>query len=356
MLEPQILMLKLKILKIKGYEKVVAAEDASSGLRAVIAVHSTALGPSLGGVRMFPYLSSAAALKDAVLLSKAMTYKAAISNLKLGGGKAVVMGHPSRDKTRELFLSLGEFIHRLKGVYIAAEDSGICSDDLDIVSEKTPYVTGTKRLKFGSGDPSPATALGIFTGMRACLKEISGSGSLSGVTVAVQGVGQVGFGLAKLLKKAKARLIISDVSEARLYQAADFLDAKITAPAKIHAVKADIFAPCALGGVLNSATIPQIRARMVAGGANNQFVDEAKHASQLFKRGVLHAPDYVINAGGLIQLYVKEILKKRDITPWIEGIDKTLAKIFRLSREEKRPPLFIARELAAEKISRPVSG
>lgn len=350
MLEPRILMLKLKILKIRGYEKVAVAEDNASGLRAVIAVHSTALGPSLGGVRMFPYPAPYAALEDALRLSKAMTYKAAISNLNLGGGKAVVTGDPARDKTRELFLSLGEFIQKLKGAYIAAEDSGICSDDLDIVSEKTRHVTGTKRLKFGSGDPSPATALGIFTGIRACLREVSGSGSLNGVTVAIQGVGQVGFGLAKLLKKAKARLIVSDVSEARMYQVADFLGAKTVAPSQIHAVKADVFAPCALGGVLNSATIPQIRGRIVAGGANNQFKNEERHARQLLKRGILHAPDYVINAGGLIQLYVKEILKKRDITPWIAGIDETLVKIFSLSKEAKQPPLFIAHRLAEQKI------
>ena len=343
-------MLKIKPLRISGYEKVAVAEDASSGLRAVIAVHNTALGPSLGGVRMFPYPSPAAALKDALRLSKAMTYKAAISNLKLGGGKAVVIGDPGHDKTRKLFLSLGEFIQTLKGAYLAAEDSGICSDDLDIVSERTSYVTGTKRLKFGSGDPSPATALGIFTGIRTCLKEISGSSSLNGVTVAIQGVGHVGFGLAKLLKKAKAHLIVSDISETRLYQAADFLDAKTASPSKIHAVKADVFAPCALGGILNAATIPQIRARMVAGGANNQFESEERHARQLLKRGILHAPDYVINAGGLIQLYVKEILKKRDITPWIEGIDETLVKIFSLSKEAKQPPLLIAHKLAEQKI------
>lgn len=348
-------MLKIKFLKIKGYEKTAVAEDRDSGLRAVIAVHSTSLGPSLGGVRMFPYPSQKAALTDALRLAKAMTYKAAISNLKLGGGKAVVIGNPAKDKTRELFLSLGEFIHQLKGDYLAAEDSGICSDDLDIVSERTPYVTGTLRLKFGSGDPSPATALGILTGIRACLKEISGKDSLNGVTVAIQGVGQVGYGLARLLKKSKADLIVSDVSRERTRKAADELGARIVPPSKIHAVKADVFAPCALGGILHSKTIPQIRARIVAGGANNQFQKEERDAPLLFKRGILHAPDYVINAGGLIQLYVKEILKKKDITPWIEGIDKTLAQIFRLSKAQNQPPLFIAHKLAAEKIKRRTS-
>lgn len=345
-------MLKIKFLKIKGYEKTAVAEDRDSGLLSVIAVHSTALGPSLGGVRMFPYPSQKAALADAMRLAKAMTYKAAISNLKLGGGKAVVIGNPSKDKTRELFLSLGEFIQQFKGDYLAAEDSGICSDDLDIVSERTPYVTGTRRLPFGSGDPSPATALGILTGIRACLKEVSGKDSLNGVTVAIQGVGQVGYGLARLLKKSKAAIIVSDVSGERAQKAADELGARIVPPSKIHVVQADVFAPCALGGILNSKTIPQIRARIVAGGANNQFQKEERDARLLFKREILHAPDYVINAGGLIQLYVKEILKKRDITPWIEGIDTTLARIFRLSKSKSEPPLFIAHALAAGKIKK----
>ncbi len=345
-------MLKIKFLKIEGYEQVAAAEDPVSGLRAVIAVHNTTLGPSLGGVRMFPYLSQKAALDDALHLAKAMTYKAAISNLKLGGGKAVVISDPAKDKTHELFLALGEFIHEFKGSYLAAEDSGIGSDDLDIVSERTPYVTGTKRLKFGSGDPSPATARGILTGIRSCLKEVLGSESLQGVTVAIQGVGQVGFGLARLLKKAKANLIVSDVSRERLRKVAAELNAQVVPPGKIHAVKADVFAPCALGGVLNFSSIPDIRARIVAGGANNQFSNEKRDARLLFKRGILHAPDYVINAGGLIQLYVKEILKKQDITPWIDGIDKTLANIFRISKEKKQPPLLIAHELAEQMINR----
>jgi len=343
-------MLKTKQISVPGYEKVVMATDEASKLHAVIAVHSTALGPALGGIRMFLYASEKKALEDALKLAKAMTYKAAISDLNLGGGKAVVMGNPNWDKSRNLFLALGEFIHQLGGIYIAAEDSGIKTEDLDILSEKTSYVTGTTCLKNGSGDPSPATAWGILVGIQTCCQEVLGSSNLRNLTVAIQGIGQVGWALAKRLEAVGARLIVSDISEKRVKEAEKILKVKVVSPQEIHSVKADVFSPCALGGVLNSKTIGEIQAKIVAGGANNQFEDETKDSIRLSKRGILHAPDYVINAGGLIQLYVKEILKKEDITPWIKGIDKTLSKIFRLSKERKQPPLLIAHELAEEKI------
>ena len=343
--------MKIETLKIPGYKKVVAVKDKASDLHAFIAVHSTVLGPSLGGVRMFPYSSERKALEDALRLAKAMTYKASISGLNLGGGKAVIIGDPQKNKSRKMFLALGELIGSLGGIYLAAEDSGIKPEDLDIVSERTCYLTGTTH-EHGSGDPSPATAAGILKGIQACLIEKTGNDQIKDRTVAIQGVGQVGFNLAKLLQKAGAKLILTDVCEERLCQAAKLLNAGIVAPAEIHRLQVDIFAPCALGGVLNAKTIPQIKAPIVAGGANNQFQDEKKHAPLLFKKGILHAPDYVINAGGLIQLYVKEILKKDDITPWIDRIGETMGKIFSISKKKGIPPLLVAHQIAEERIKK----
>jgi leucine dehydrogenase len=345
-------VLSLTALKIKGYEKVVMARDPAAKFRAVIAVHNTFRGPSLGGVRMFPYRSEAKAIQDAVRLSKAMSYKAAVSGLKLGGGKAVLIGNPAKDKTRELFLALGDFIERLKGIYIAAEDSGIAPEDLDIMAERTRHVTGASIRLGGSGDPSPGTARGILKGIQTCLSEVYGRPGLKGTTVALQGVGQVGLELAKLLDRKGARLIIADLSAERLRRARKLFSFREAAPGEIHRVPADVFSPCGLGGVLHPKTIRELRAKIVAGGANNQFIDEQRDARLLFRRGILHAPDYVINAGGLIQLYVRELLKKKDITPWIERIDATLRKIFTLSRREKLPPLWIAHRLAAAGLKR----
>lgn len=343
-------MLRIKKVRISGYEQVCVGRDPARNLSAIIAVHSTRLGPALGGIRMFPYRSERDALKDALKLAQAMTYKAAVSGLELGGGKAVLIGDPLQDKTRDLFLALGEFIHELKGAYIAAEDSGINAEDLNIVSQRTPYVTGTTTLAMGSGDPSPATAWGVLVGIEACLREVWGQISLKGRTVAIQGLGQVGFELAKRLHQRGAILSGCDISKRRLAYVTRFLPIKIVSPETIHKVKADVFSPCALGAVLSRRTIREIKARIVAGGANNQFEDETRDPVLLMRRGILHAPDYVINAGGLIQLYVKEILKKKDLGPWIERIGSTLARIFLEAKHEKSPPLRIARRMAEARL------
>ena len=343
-------MSAIKPIKVSGYEKVTKVNDRASHLHAIIAVHNTVLGPSLGGIRMWSYHSEKEALEDALRLAKAMTYKASISNLNLGGGKAVVIGDPKRDKTKELFLALGDFIETLKGIFIAAEDSGIKPEDVDIVAQRTRHVTGTTR--HGSGDPSPTTAWGVFAGIQACCRQVFKNDDLKNFKVAVQGVGQVGFALAELLHEAGARLIVSDFSKDRAERAARNLKAEVVSPEKIHLVEADVFSPCGFGGILNPKTIGEIKAKIVAGGANNQFENEKRDSLLLAKRGILHAPDYVINAGGLIQLYVKEILQEQELTLWIEQIAATLEKIFSISRKEKKPPLLVAHRLAEERIKK----
>lgn len=338
-------MLTVKQLKVHGYETVMVGKDSSSGLHAIIAVHSTELGPSLGGIRMWPYRNEQEALQDVLRLAPAMTAKAAISGLPLGGGKAVILGDPGKHKTRNLFLSMGEFIDSLRGTYLGAEDSGIAPEDLDVVREKTRYVTGTTAKFGGSGDPSLSTAKGVLAGLRAASQVVFGTKNFNGRRVAIQGVGQVGWNLGNLLSKAGATLIVSDLQPARVKQAKRSWKATVVPLAKIHQVSADIFAPCALGGVLNTKTIPQLRAKIVAGGANNQFLDEKRDPELLMKRNIVHVPDYVLNAGGLIHLYVREILKERKLAPWFHNIEETVRQILRASIQEQFPPLDVANRM-----------
>lgn len=342
-------MLKVKQLKIKGFETVVVGKDPSSALHAIIAVHSTQLGPSLGGIRMWPYRNEKEALQDVLRLAPAMTYKAAISGLPLGGGKAVMLGDPRKDKTRNLFLSMGEFIESLRGAYIAAEDSGILPEDLDNIFEKTHHVTGTTAKHGGSGDPSLSTAKGVIAGMRAASQLVFGTKSLKGRRVAIQGVGQVGWNLGNLLSKQGATLIVSDLQPSRVKRAQRAWNASVVPLSKIHQVPADIFAPCALGGVLNIKTIPQLRAQIIAGGANNQFLDEERDPSRLMKRKILHVPDYVLNAGGLIYLYVREILHQRRLASWFLNIEETVRQVLSVSVQKQLPPLVVANRIVLQK-------
>jgi len=339
-------MLKIEELDIKGYERVIGVRDTASGLKAFIAVHSTVLGPSLGGIRMFPFTSQKRALEDSLRLSKAMSYKAAMAGLSLGGGKAVINADPAKAKSKALFQALGDAIEYLQGAYIAAEDSGISPQDLNVVSQRTKHVTGTSASKGGSDDPSPATARGVITGMQSAAKFIWKKPSLRDKTIAIQGTGQVGTYLAQLLHKEGAHLLLSDINEARARRLARRLNGEFVSPNLIHQMDCDIYAPCALGGALNSKTIPQIRACIIAGGANNQFAEEQRDSVALMHRGILHAPDYIINAGGLIQLYVQDILQKRSINPWIKQIGVNLDTIFQKSLRLKTPPIQIANALA----------
>ena len=345
-------MLKIKHIKVKGFETVVVGRDSTSNLRAIIAVHSTKLGPSLGGIRMWPYRTEKEALQDVLRLAPAMTKKAAIFELPIGGGKAVIIGDPRKDKTRSLLLSMGEFIESLHGEYIAAKDSGILPEDLDMVSENTRHVTGTTEKQGGSGDPSLATAKGILAGMQAACQSVFGSKNLKGRVVAIQGVGHVGWYLGNLLSKQGAKLLVADLRPLRVKRAQRSWHASEVPLLKIHQVQADIFAPCALGGILNANTIPRLGAKIVAGGANNQCMDEAQDPYLLMKRHILHVPDYVLNAGGLIHLFVREILHQRRVTPWILNIEQTVHRVLSASFQEQLPPLVMANRMALQKIER----
>jgi leucine dehydrogenase len=282
-----------------GYEKISAFHDSDSGLKAFISIHSTALGPAAGGVRMKLYANDAAALEDAMQLSRAMTYKAAMADLPLGGGKSVIVGDPEKDKSPALWEAFGRCLESLGGDYIAAEDMGTVPADMDAIARVSRHVLGTSPHLGGTGNPASFTARGVFAGIQASLLWRFGSEKISGRRVAIQGLGAVGAELAAALAGAGAELVVSDIRRDRMEQAASRYGAEQAAPDEIHRVRCDVFAPCAMGGALNERTVNELGCEIVAGSANNQVAsDEA--ASMISWRGILYAPDYVINAGGII--------------------------------------------------------
>lgn len=333
-----------------GYEQVVFCTDDHSGLKAVIAIHSTALGPALGGTRLYPYSSEDDALVDVLRLAKGMTYKAAAAGLDLGGGKAAIIADPRRDKTEELMRAYGRFVETLGGRYITAEDVGTDIEDINIVRRETRWVTGCSHTLGGSGDPSPVTAYGVLKGIKACLLEVFGSPELKGRSVAVQGVGKVGYSLCALLAKEGASVTISDRDVDNLARAVREFAVDTADPEKIHALDVDVFSPCALGGVINDETISEMNCRIIAGAANNQLADE-HHGEKLRDLGILYAPDFVINAGGLINVedelrgYDRHRAMKR-----VEGIYKQLQHIFAMARERQISTARAATEYAEERI------
>lgn len=288
----------------EGYEEVYRATDERVGLKAFVAVHDTTLGPALGGCRMWHYSRDEDAVTDALRLAKGMTYKSAVARTGLGGGKAVIVGDPKTEKTEALFRAMGRFVHTLAGRYTTAEDVGTNEADMLVLREVTPYVSGLPRIKGGSGDPSPFTALGCFVGLLGAAEEAFGTDDLNGKTVAIQGVGNVGYHLGKHLVEAGAKLYVTDVNEQRLKETAAELGATIVDPREIYAVDCDIFSPNALGAVINDRTIKQLKCKVVAGGANNQLAED-RHGEALLERGIVYAPDFVINAGGIINVSVE---------------------------------------------------
>ncbi|MGH2661987.1 MAG: Glu/Leu/Phe/Val family dehydrogenase [Actinomycetota bacterium] len=333
------------------YEEVVFFHDPPSGLRAIVAIHSTALGPALGGTRYFPFESEEAALRDVLRLSRGMTYKAAAAGLDLGGGKAVIIGDPQRDKSEELLRAYGRFIESLGGRYITAEDVGTSRDDMDMMRRETRWVTGVSERLGGSGDPSPVTAFGVYQGLRACAEEALRVSSLEGAHVVVQGVGKVGYHLVKHLVDGGARVTVADVDVDAVARAVREFDVDTVATDKAHAVPCEIFSPCALGGVIRDDTIPELKCRVVAGAANNQL-ERPEHADTLAALGVLYAPDYVINAGGLINVadelngYDRERAMRK-----VKEIYRTLREVFRLARVEGITPVRAADRLATDRIA-----
>jgi leucine dehydrogenase len=291
-----------KLIEEMGHEQVVFAQDKASGLKAIIAIHDTTLGPALGGCRLWNYENEEAAVLDALRLSRGMTYKAAVAGLNLGGGKAVIIGDAKKIKSEALFRSFGRFVQSLDGRYITAEDVNINTQDMEYVAAETRFVSGLSNAH-GSGDPSPVTALGVFHGIRASVEFKLKQNSLKGLKVAVQGCGAVGRYLCGYLHEAGAKLVVADLDIEKTKAVAEKFGADVVSVSEIHSLPVDVFAPCALGAILNDQTIPQLRTQIVAGGANNQLADELRDGNALAERGILYAPDYVINAGGVINVF-----------------------------------------------------
>lgn len=289
-----------------GHEHVLFCSDNDLGLKAIIAVHNTTLGPALGGTRMWTYASDLDALQDVLRLSRGMTFKAAISGINLGGGKAVIIGNPRGDLKSEAFMRrFGMFVNNLNGKYITAEDVGTTTKDMEYINMETDHVTGIPVNMGGSGDPSPVTAYGTYLGIKASMKKLTGSDNLAGKRVVVQGVGNVGYYLCELLKKDNAEIFVFDIFEDKIKKVVDEFGVTVIKEEEVYSFDADVFAPCALGAIINENTIPQLKVPIIAGGANNQLADEKADGQRLKDRGITWAPDFLINAGGLINVYTE---------------------------------------------------
>lgn len=333
------------------YEELLFCQDKASGLKAIIAIHDTTLGPALGGTRMWTYATEEEAIVDALRLAKGMTYKNAVAGLNLGGGKTVIIGDPQKDKNEAMFRAFGRYIQGLNGRYITAEDVGTTEEDMDIIHQETDYVTGISATYGSSGNPSPATAFGVYQGMKAAAKAAFGSDSLTGRTVAVQGVGNVSFALCKYLHEEGVQLIVTDIHKEAVNRAVDAYGAKAVDPADILSVSCDIYSPCALGATLNDETLPLLKAKVIAGSANNQL-KEPRHGDALHDMGIVYAPDYVINAGGVINVadelngYNQERAYKQ-----IAKIYGSITRVLEISQTSGIPAYAAADRLAEERIS-----
>lgn len=331
------------------HEQVLFCQDKEVGLKAIIAVHNTVCGPALGGTRMWMYNNEAEALKDVLRLSRGMTYKNAISGLNLGGGKAVIIGDSRRDKSEALFRRFGKFVNNLDGKYITAEDVGISPQDMNWVSMETKHVAG---LPGKSGDPSPVTAYGVYMGMKAAANKQYGSESLEGKKVAVQGVGHVGEYLVGHLAKEGAKIYITDIHEDTLKRVSEKYGAEVVAPDAIYDVDMDIYAPCALGATVNDETLSRLNCSIIAGAANNQLADENIHGVKVMEQGIIYAPDFLINAGGVMNCYgeVCNIDTSR-VMNMAENIYQTTIDIIEKSERENIPTYLAANRMAEERIA-----
>jgi len=341
----------LDLMLAEDHEQVVFCNDPDVGLTAIIAIHDTTLGPSLGGCRFYNYKTEADALIDVLRLAKGMTYKAAVANLKLGGGKSVIIGDPDRDRRELLFRSFGRFVNSLGGKYLTAEDMNMSETEMEWISRETGYVTGMAKELGGSGDPSPVTAFGVFHGLKAAMRTKFGTEDFSGIKIAIQGVGHVGYKLCAYLHEAGADLTVADVNHEAVNRAVADFGAHAVGVEAIHAVAADIFSPCAMGAILNDRTIPEIKASIVGGGANNQLADAAIHGAMVYARNILYAPDYAINAGGMINVademngYNEERVFRK-----ATGIYDTLMEIFAISERDQAPTNVASDRLAETRI------
>ncbi|APY09291.1 leucine dehydrogenase [Winogradskyella sp. J14-2] len=333
------------------HEQIVFCNDKDTGLKAIIGIHNTVLGPALGGTRMWNYNNEWEALNDVLRLSRGMTFKSAITGLNLGGGKAVIIGDAKTQKTPELMRRFGEFVHSLSGKYITAEDVGMATEDMDTVREVTPYVTGISESKGGAGNPSPITAYGVFMGMKAAAKFKYGSDVLEDRSVYVQGIGHVGEALVEHLVNEGAKVTIADINQERLEEVRSKYGATIYGGNDIYSEPMDIYAPCALGATINDDTINRIQADIIAGAANNQLAEENKHGTILQERGIVYAPDFLINAGGIINVYAElENYDRQEIMRKTENIYNTTLEILDNAKVNNLTTNTAALNIARERI------
>ena len=335
-----------------NHEQLVFCNDKETGLKAIIAIHDTTLGPALGGTRMWNYISEKDAIIDVLRLSRGMTFKASITGLKLGGGKAVIIGESSRNKTEALMRKFGEFVNSLGGKYITAEDVGMSARDMVHIKKETDFVTGIPVEMGGGGDPSPVTAFGVYMGMKASAKHKWGSDDLNAKKILVQGVGHVGENLVKHLVEEGADVIVNDINKTNLKRVSELYNCQTIEGNMIYDLDIDIYSPCALGATINDTTIEQFKCEIIAGAANNQLQDEDKHPDMLQEIGILYAPDFLINAGGLINVYseINGYDREKAITQTRKIYDTTL-EIFSKSKKENITTYQAALKLAMERIA-----
>jgi leucine dehydrogenase len=340
-------------MSIFDHEQVVFCNDNTTGLKAIIAIHNTTLGPALGGTRMWPYATEAEALTDVLRLSRGMTYKAAVAGLNLGGGKAVIIADSRKDKSEALMRRFGKFVDSLGGKYITAEDVGITSRDMEHVLMETKHVSGIPPALGGSGDPSPVTAFGVYMGMKASAKERWSNDSLAGKKVLVQGVGNVGSHLVDHLMKEGAKVYIADIFEDRINAVKKaHPSVEVVNGDGIYDLDIDIYAPCALGATVNSDTLSRLKCAIICGAANNQLADENVHGKIVMEKGILYAPDFVVNAGGLINVYSEVAHFGREYAlAQAENIYQTTAGIFALAKKENIPTYMAANRTAEARVS-----
>jgi len=346
------LMNNFDLLKEYGHEQLIYCLNEEAGLNAIIAIHDTTLGPALGGTRMFNYRSEEDAIRDALRLSRAMTYKSSIAGLNFGGGKAVIFKNENIKSTELLFRTFGKFVDGLGGRFIAAEDMGTNVKDMEYVRMETKYVTGISKAIGGSGDPTPVTAYGVYIGMKACANEKWGTDSLRGRKIAVQGAGQVARHLCEYLYNEGAELYVTDIDDKKIKRLLEMIKANVVKPDEIFDVNADIFSPCAIGGTLNNDSIGQLKVEIIAGGANNQLEDEEVHGKLLHEKNILYAPDYVINAGGLINVANEiEGYRQDRAMKQAENIYNILKKVYQLSKEKNISTNEASSEIAVERLN-----
>ena len=339
-------------LEALGHKKIVFCSDPDTGLQAIIAIHDTTLGPAMGGIRMWPYKTEADALNDVLRLSKAMTYKASIAGLNLGGGNAVIIGDSRRDKNEALMRKFGRFIKNQNGEFIAGEDMGTNTRDMEYIRMETQHVTGLPESIGGSGDPTPIAAQGVFMGIKAAIKELYGNDSLTGKSVIVQGIGHVGENLVKLLRDEKAKVYVSDINEERLSQVAKKYGAEAISNNSIFDRDADIYSPKTKKTTKKAQSIKKLKCAIIAGSANNQLEDEQEHGQMLVEKGILFAPDYVINAGGLINCYSELMgFSKKRTLQLTENIYDATRNVLKLSKAENISTIEAANKIAEKRIA-----